>query len=349
MFSAFLLSFVRYKIRKMRIIIPMAGMGKRLRPHTLVTPKPLVRIAEKPIVQRLVEDIVSIQTEKVEEIAFVIGRFGKEVESNLIALAEQLGAKGTIHYQDQALGTAHAIMCAESALTGPVTVAFADTLFRADFKLDPNADGVLWVKKIEDPRQFGVVELNTEGTIVSFQEKPQEFISDLAMIGIYYFKDGEWLKRELQYLLDNNIMNGGEYQLPDAMRNMMKQGAKFVPGEVNEWMDCGNKKAVVETMVSVVSRLPQNHNVQLEGDSKIIEPCYFGSNVVISNSTIGPNVSVASNVSIVNSKLESTSVESNCKIENCQLTNSLIDEYCQVAGVNGVLDLGSYNSIQIND
>ena len=215
----------------------MAGMGKRLRPHTLVTPKPLVRIAEKPIVQRLVEDIVSIQTEKVEEIAFIIGRFGKEVENHLIALAEQLGAKGTIHYQDQALGTAHAILCAESALTGPVTVAFADTLFRADFKLDPNADGVLWVNKIEDPRQFGVVELNAEGTIVSFQEKPQEFVSDLAMIGIYYFKDGEWLKRELQYLLDNNIMNGGEYQLPDAMRNMMKQGAKFVPGEVNEWMD----------------------------------------------------------------------------------------------------------------
>ena len=333
----------------MRIVIPMAGMGKRLRPHTLVTPKPLVRIAEKPIVQRLVEDIVSIQTEKVEEIAFIIGRFGKEVENHLIALAEQLGAKGTIHYQDEALGTAHAIMCAESALTGPVTVAFADTLFRADFKLDPNADGVLWVKKIEDPRQFGVVELNDEGTIVSFQEKPQEFVSDLAMIGIYYFKDGEWLKRELQYLLDNNIMNGGEYQLPDAMRNMMKQGAKFVPGEVDEWMDCGNKNAVVETMISVVSRLPQNHNVKLEGDSKIIEPCYFGNNVVLHNATVGPNVSVASNVSITNSILENSSVESNSKIENCQLTNSLIDEYCQVAGVIGVLDLGSYNSIRNND
>jgi len=171
----------------------------------------------------------------------------------------------------------------------------------------------------------------------------------LAMIGIYYFKDGEWLKRELQYLLDNNIMNGGEYQLPDAMRNMMKQGAKFVPGEVDEWMDCGNKSAVVETMASVVSRLPQNHSVQLEGDSKIIEPCYFGNNVVLHNSIVGPNVSVASNVSITNSTLENSSVESNCKIENCQLKNSLVDEYCQVSGINGVLDLGSYNSIQYNE
>jgi glucose-1-phosphate thymidylyltransferase len=194
-----------------------------------------------------------------------------------------------------------------------------------------------------------VVELNAEGTIVSFQEKPQEFVSDLAMIGIYYFKDGEWLKRELRYLLDNNIMNGGEYQLPDAMRNMMKQGAKFVPGEVNEWMDCGNKAAVVETMASVVSRLPQNHNVKLEGDSKIIEPCYFGNNVVLHNSTVGPNVSIASNVSITNSSLENTSIESNSKVDNCQLKNSLVDEYCQVIGVKGVLDLGSYNSIQNND
>jgi glucose-1-phosphate thymidylyltransferase len=144
-------------------------------------------------------------------------------------------------------------------------------------------------------------------------------------------------------------MNGGEYQLPDAMRNMMKQGAKFVPGEVNEWMDCGNKAAVLETMASVVSRLPQNHNVKLEGDSKIIEPCYFGNNVVLHNSTVGPNVSIASNVSITNSTLENTSIESNSKVENCQLKNSLVDQYCQVIGVKGVLDLGSYNSIQNND
>ena len=114
-------------------------------------------------------------------------------------------------------------------------------------------------------------------------------------------------------------------------------------------MDCGNKAAVVETMASVVSRLPQNHNVKLEGDSKIIEPCYFGSNVVLHNSTVGPNVSIASNVSITNSTLENTSIESNSKVENCQLKNSLVDEYCQVIGVKGVLDLGSYNSIQNND
>lgn len=320
-------------------------MGKRLRPHTLVTPKPLVRVAEKAIVQRLVEDIVAIQSEKVDEIAFVVGRFGKEAEDNLIALAERLGAKGTIHYQDEALGTAHAILCAQSALHGPVTVAFADTLFRGSFQIDPAADGVLWVKKIEDPRQFGVVELNNEGVIVSFQEKPQEFVSDLAMIGIYYFKDGKSLKDELQSLIDNNITNSGEYQLPDAMRNMMKKGAKFVPGEVSSWMDCGNKDAVLDTLAEV---LTTEHRVSPSAqitNSQIIEPCHIGENVVIENAVIGPFVSIADHSIVKSSTLEKTSVESYCVIEHSILRRSLIDERCKINGVKGSLDLGSYNTI----
>ena len=149
----------------MRIIVPMAGMGKRLRPHTLTTAKPLLPIAGQPIVQRLVQDIVKVSNQKVEEIAYVVGRFGEEVERHLIDVAESLGARGTIHYQDEPLGTAHAILCAKSALEGPVTVAFADTLFNADFELDQSNDGVLGVQKIVDPRQFGVVILDEKGWI----------------------------------------------------------------------------------------------------------------------------------------------------------------------------------------
>ena len=320
-------------------------MGKRLRPHTLVTPKPLVRVAEKAIVQRLVEDIVAIQSEKVDEIAFVVGRFGKEAEDNLIALAERIGARGTIHYQDEALGTAHAILCAQSALHGPVTVAFADTLFRGSFQIDPAVDGVLWVKKIEDPRQFGVVELNDEGVIVSFQEKPQEFVSDLAMIGIYYFKDGKSLKEELQYLIENNITNSGEYQLPDAMRNMMKKGAKFVPGEVSSWMDCGNKDAVLDTLAEV---LTTEHSVSASAqitNSQIIEPCHIGENVVIENAVVGPYASIADHCIIKSSTIEKSSVESYSVVEHSVLRRSLIDERCKINGVKGSLDLGSYNTV----
>ncbi len=172
----------------MRIIIPMAGKGKRMRPHTLTLAKPLIPVAGKPIVQRLVEDITKVCGQKVEEIAFVIGRdFGKETENNLIKIAEGQGAKGSIYYQDKALGTAHAIMCAEKSITGKTVIAFADTLFKADFVMDTNKEGVIWVQKIEDPRQFGVVKLDSKGVITDFVEKPVDFVSDLAIIGIYYF------------------------------------------------------------------------------------------------------------------------------------------------------------------
>ena len=171
----------------MKIIVPMAGRGSRLRPHTLTVPKPLVPIAGKPIVQRLVEDITKVCGEKVDEIAFIIGDFGTQVEKDLVAIAESLGAKGSIYHQEEALGTAHAILCAKDSLKGNVVVAFADTLFRADFTLDSSADGIIWVNQIDDPSAFGVVKLNTENVITDFVEKPKEFVSDLAIIGIYYF------------------------------------------------------------------------------------------------------------------------------------------------------------------
>ncbi|MCB0778888.1 MAG: nucleotidyltransferase family protein, partial [Flavobacteriales bacterium] len=167
----------------MKIIVPMAGMGKRMRPHTHTTAKPLLPIAGKPIVQRLVEDLAAVAGGPVAEVAYVVNpAFGTRVEEQLVRIAEGVGAKGSIHYQDIALGTAHAILCAEKALSGRVIVAFADTLFRADLKLDKDCDGVIWVNKVEDPRPFGVVKLDDKGLITEFVEKPQEFVSDLAII-----------------------------------------------------------------------------------------------------------------------------------------------------------------------
>ena len=183
----------------MKIIVPMAGRGSRLRPHTLTVPKPLVHVAGKPIVHRLVEDIADMCEEKIEEISFIIGDFGQEAEEELLQVANMLGAKGSIYYQEEPLGTAHAVLCAGEKLSGPVIVAFADTLFKAEFKISESQEGIIWVKQIDDPSAFGVVKLNESGSITDFIEKPKEFVSDLAMIGIYYFKSGEDLKEELNY------------------------------------------------------------------------------------------------------------------------------------------------------
>lgn len=333
----------------MKIIVPMAGMGKRLRPHTLTTAKPLLPIAGKPIVQRLVEDIVATSGQQVDEIAYVVGRFGEEVERNLIAVAESLGAKGSIHYQDQALGTAHAILCAKSALTGPVTVAFADTLFRADFKLDTTKDGVLWVQKIDDPRQFGVVVLDSEGIIKEFKEKPLEFVSDLAMIGIYYFKDGAALRDELQYLIDNNIMNGNEYQLPDALRNMVSKGAKFLPGTVQDWMDCGNKEAMVDTNTKYLGYNMDKNWVDssLQNDnSLVIQPCYIGKNVVLRNSVVGPCVSLGDGTIVESSVIRDSIVLPQVLITNANIVNSMLGTQVKYQPKPACLSLGDYSVLK---
>ncbi|MCW3075617.1 MAG: rfbA [Bacteroidetes bacterium] len=325
----------------------MAGMGKRMRPHTLTTPKPLIPIAGKSIVKRLVEDIAGACQEKVEEVVFIIGRFGKETEDNLLKIAADLGAKGSIHYQDEALGTAHAILCAKEALEGKVVVAFADTLFKADFKMDDKQDGIIWVQKVEDPRPFGVVKVNDKNEITDFVEKPEHFVSDLAIIGIYYFKDGANLRKELEYLITNDIKDKGEFQLTSALENMKNKGVKFTPGKVIEWLDCGNKDSTVYTNQrilefnkgkSLVSSTHKSHN------SVIIEPCYIGENVQLINSVVGPHVSIGNNSIIENSVIKNSIVQTHSKISCANIHNSMFGNYVDFKSSNSELSMGDYST-----
>ncbi|HRH62579.1 MAG TPA: sugar phosphate nucleotidyltransferase [Bacteroidia bacterium] len=333
----------------MKIIVPMAGMGKRMRPHTLTVPKPLLPIAGKPTVQRLVEDIAKVCNEKIEEVNFIIGRFGAEAEANLIKVAESIGAKGKISYQDQALGTAHAILCAKESLKGKVIVAFADTLFKADFKLDEGNDGTIWVQKIEDPRMFGVVKVNANNIITDFVEKPEEFVSDLAIIGIYYFRDGEYLNRELQYLLDNNIMEKGEYQLTNALENMKQQGAKFIPGRISEWLDCGNKDSSVFTNQRYLEYIKTEKLVADSAkiiDSVIIPPCYIGEQVELKNAVVGPHVSIGNNSSVHNSVVRNSIIQTNAKLNHALIENSMLGNYSVYQGKAADLSVGDYTVIK---
>lgn len=336
----------------MKIIVPMAGMGKRMRPHTLTVPKPLIPIAGKPIVQRLVEDIAKVCGEPVDEVAFIIGRFGAEVEKSLVKIAESVGATGTIVYQDEPLGTAHAILCAQESLTGPLVVAFADTLFKADFTLDSSVPGTIWVQQVEDPRPFGVVKLNEAGQITEFVEKPQEFVSDLAIIGIYYFQDGEYLRRELQYLLDNDIKDKGEYQLTNALENMKNQGTVFVPGRVTEWLDCGNKDATVFTNQRYLEYL-QERGESLVAESAVITnsvllpPVYIGEHAVITDSVVGPHVSLGAHANVRDSRLSNSIVQQSASVLNAVIANSMIGNFATVTGTPDDLSLGDYNQLRV--
>jgi|688.fasta_scaffold79468_4 glucose-1-phosphate thymidylyltransferase len=336
----------------MRIIVPMAGMGKRMRPHTLTVPKPLIPVAGKPIVQKIIEDLAHVCGTQIEEVAYIIGpTFGSEVEKQLVEVAGKLGAKGSIYYQHEPLGTAHAIMCAKESLDGNVLVVFADTLFKADFTLDREQDGIIWVQKVEDPRPFGVVKVDANNTITDFVEKPEEFVSDLAIIGIYYFKDGAYLRSELQYLLDNDIKEKGEYQLTNGLENMKTKGTKFVPGQVTEWLDCGNKNATVYTNSRILAFM-QNAGEKMIDDSLkqensvIIQPCYIGKNVSIKNAIVGPNVSIGDGSSIEKSVVSNSIIQKSTKISNAVIDNSMIGSSVEYKGTARDLSMGDFSTEQ---
>lgn len=329
----------------------MAGMGKRLRPHTLTTPKPLIEVAGKSIVRRLCEDINQVVGEKIDEIGFIIGDFGKEVEERLLQIAEQLGAKGKIYYQNEPLGTAHAVWCARESLKGKVTVAFADTLFDAGFAMNTEEDGIIWTHKVEDPSAFGVVRKNDDETINGFVEKPKEFVSNEAIIGIYYFKSGENLLSELQYLIDNNITKSGEYQLTDALQNMLDKGLKFKTNDVKEWLDCGNPAATINTNQRVlelksgkeqlVSRDVKSNN------SVIIPPVYIGKGVSISNSVIGPYVSIAEGCEINDCRIENTMIGKQCILSKSVIAESMIGNNVNIKSNIQRLSIGDYSVVEL--
>lgn len=327
----------------------MAGWGSRLRPHTLTIPKPMVPIAGKPIVQRLVEGLVQAVDEKIEEINFVIREeFGQATEEKLKEVARDLNTKAIISYQDSPEGTAHAIYCAKESLNGPVIVAFADTLFRTDFKIDSEKDGVIWVNKVEDPRAFGVVKVNDDNVITDFVEKPQEFVSDLAIIGIYYFKDGEALKEEIEYLLDNKLREKGEYQLTDALENLKRKGAKFVPGEVIEWLDCGNKAACIYTNERVLENAQGNEELQFSKEFKntrVIEPCFIGEDVVLENVILGPHVSVGKGSVIKNSIVKNSIIQTETSINGVILDKAMLGNKVELSLKPRDYSLGDYTTV----
>jgi glucose-1-phosphate thymidylyltransferase len=331
----------------------MAGRGSRLRPHTLTIPKPLIPIAGKPIVQRLVEDIAEVLEEEIDEIAFIISEdFGVEIESKLKMIAKDLNAKASIYYQDKPLGTGHPIMCAKESLQGPAVIAYADTLFKADFKLNKEADAVMWVKKVENPEAFGVVNLNDNGDITELVEKPKDFVSDLAVIGIYYFKDVTKLKTQLEKVIEENIMHGGEYQINDGIKKMRENGAVFKPGQVDEWMDCGNKHVTVDTNSRMLNFIQKEQkekliasNLKIE-DSEIIEPCFIGENVFLKNSKIGPNVSIGDGTVVDNCTIKNSLIQEHAEITNAKLDKAMIGNFARFDGNFTSVSIGDYSVLE---
>lgn len=331
----------------MKIIVPMAGWGSRLRPHTLTVPKPMLKVAGKSIVERLISNIAGTIATPIESISFIIREdFGKKIEADLHEIAKKYNTTGHICYQSEPLGTAHAIYCAADNLDGEVIVGFADTMFQADFKIDNANDAIIWVKEIEDPSAFGVVSLDDDGLINGFVEKPKEYVSNLAIIGIYYFKDGKQLRADIKEIIDNNITDKGEFQLTTVLENMRLAQKKMKPGTVSQWLDCGNKNATVDSNREVLKATGnQVHaSVTLE-NAIIIDPCFIDENTVIKNTVVGPFVSIGKNAEISNSVISDTIIQDATKIENYIVSNTMIGSNALLVGRSQDLSVGDYNQI----
>ena len=325
----------------------MAGRGTRLRPHTLTVPKPLIPVAGKPIIQRLVESLASAYEGKIEEIAFIVGDFGPEVEKELILIAEQLGAKGRLYYQEKALGVGHAIYCAGKSLSGKCMIAFADTLFKADFKFDTSEDGFIWVQKVKDPSSFGVVKLDQAGYVSEFVEKPSTPVSDLAIVGLYYFREGEKLRAKLQHIIEKDIREKNEYQLTTALELLKNEGVRFRTGEIDEWLDCGNKEAILHSNERMLEFHRDNGliagNAVIE-NSVIIHPCFVGEYAVIRNAVVGPYVSVGRNSTVENTVIANSIIQNKSQIKNAVLDFSMVGNSSRYIGSRDELNLGDYSN-----
>ncbi|BBA16978.1 sugar phosphate nucleotidyltransferase [Blattabacterium cuenoti] len=323
----------------MKIIIPMAGKGSRLFPHTLNTPKSLISIAGKTILKRLLESLSKIiQVFSIQEIIFILKNFENEiVEKQLIKLSYEMNIHPVIYYQIKPLGTADALLKAKNSLTGePVLIAFSDSLFYHNFFdkeiTTHQVDNIIWTKKVKNPHLFGIVKHDSSGIITHFIEKPNNYISNLAIVGLYYFKNSFFLKKELQFLLDHNIKNEQEeYQLTSVLESMRKKGEKFIIKQIKEWMDFGNQKGIIYSNSKILSIESKNseliHKKVIIKNSLIINPCSIEENTNIENSIIGPYVSIGKFTKIKNSKIKKSIIQNYTIIQHANLNHSIIGNH----------------------
>ncbi len=330
----------------MKLIVPMAGRGTRLRPHTHVTPKPLLPVVGRTMVERIVETFAQA-IGQFDEAVFILGPdFGDDVRQQLTAICDRFGIAASFAVQDRALGTAHAVAQAGEKLDGECLLVFADTLFVMDEAPDLNADAVIWVMEVDDPSRFGVVVKDDAQRITDFVEKPDTPISNEAIVGIYYVRDGALLAKEIRYLMDNKVTGkGDEYQLTDALDRMLKDGAVFKTAKVTEWLDCGTIPALKDTTRLVLDKDGENRKEGTVENSQIIEPVFIGEGAVVRDSVVGPYAAIHGGAEIVESAVRNTIVFEDARIEGSALDGSLVGQSADVRGFAGTLNIGDHATV----
>ena len=313
----------------MNIIILLAGYGTRLRPHTYTKPKPLITVAGKPVLGHILDGIANVQIDKV---AFVVGYLGDQFEPYVKRMYPNLNAEYIV--QKEANGQASAVLLAKDAVSGPTVVIFGDTVTDVDLSklLTAEGDGVLYVREVEDPRRFGVVQVGADGYIQRVIEKPSTMENRLALIGAYFVKDASKLMASCQELIDRDIKTKGEYYFADALNLMIDSGTKFRTERAEVWLDCGKPDAVLETNRYLLAHGQDNSAHWANSQSVIVPPVNIHPSAKIENSVIGPNTSIGENCHIVSSIIRESIVDTGAYVSDHVLANSLIGRDAILAG-----------------
>ena len=326
----------------MKVIIPLAGKGTRLRPHTYITPKPMLKIAGKPVMQYVLEDLRKLGT--VEEIVYITGHLKEKVEE--YARSEFSDIPSVFIEQRVQDGTAGAIALAREHVDQPVLIIFVDTIFDADLSVTKtiDADGIIWVKEVEDYQRFGVVVTDEQGNMTKIVEKPNTPISKRANIGLYYVRNWKLLYEGIDWVL-TQPKNKGEYYLTDAFQYMIDHGAKIRVIDVEGWYDAGKIDTLLETN-RVMLEKGHARRPAVDGGTTIVDPVYIEDEVVLKGGRIGPNVSIGRGSIIEKSELRDTLIGSNTKIVGSTLQNSLIGDSVVIEGVHGELTLADNSEVR---
>jgi glucose-1-phosphate thymidylyltransferase len=326
-----------------KVIIPLAGKGTRLRPHTHITPKPMLKVAGKPVMQYILEDLRRLG---VEEIVYITGHLKDKVEE--YARSEFKDIPSVFIEQKVQDGTAGAVALAREHVDQPVLIIFVDTIFDADLSIvkRTDADGIIWVKEVEDYKRFGVVVTDADGNMTQIVEKPDTPISKRANIGLYYIKNWKLLYEGIDWVLEQP-KNKGEYYLTDAFQYMIDRGAKIKVIDVEGWYDAGKIDTLLDTNRVMLEKGSARKPAQLSGDgNRFVEPVYIEDGVKISNSTLGPNVSVGAGTVIEHSQLRDTIIGVKARIAKSTLTNSLIGDEVVVEGVRGEVTIADHSEVR---
>ena len=305
----------------MKVVLPVAGNGLRLRPYTEDRPKCLLPLAGKTIIDWIVEESFALNP---SETIFITGYKAEKMDEYLKMKPEWGNVRTVVQSNPQGLGEAISLALPYANDDGPLLIILGDTLFEADLSILANADeNILYTFKVEDPKRFGVAVTDSDGRITRLVEKPQEFVSDEAIVGIYYIKDTKVLKECLKYLMDNDIRTKNEFQLTDALEMMIQKGCKFRTAPVSRWLDCGLVETLLETNAHVLNRNDNSASLKFEG-TEIIPPCYVGKNAKIHGCKIGPNVSIGDDCEISGCSISDAIIWNGVKIANGKVCNTVV-------------------------